>query len=123
MIFFDNYIDLDVSGIEQTWVLGKFSQITNFLREKRPWFWALHKIFPFVTGIIPILSLYALIYFIKANEIIYSISTALFLITWIAATIFYFKGTFLPYTQIILRPKESFLNKENIIIIIADNIP
>lgn len=117
--FYGNYINLDVGGTQQTWVLGKYSQITNFLKKKKPWFWALHKIFPVIAGIIPIVSLNALVDFIKAKVIIYSVSTALFLIAWIFATVFYFRGTFLPYTQIILTPKKSLFNKENITIIIA----
>jgi len=119
MAFGKNFIDLHVSGIDQTWVLGKYSRIANFLREKRPWFWAVHKVFPFITGTIPVLSITGLSYFVKTGQIIYSISTALFLIAWIFATVFYFKGTFLPYTQIILTPKESFFNKQNVTVIIA----
>ena len=119
MIFYDNFINLYVEGIDQTWVLGKYSQITDFLRKKRPWFWALQKIFPSITGIIPLLSLIAIVYFIMVKAIISSISTTFFLIAWVFATVLYFKGTFLPYTQIILAPKKSFLNKENIIIVVG----
>ena len=119
MIFYDNFINLYVDGIDQTWVLGKYSQITDFLRKKRPWFWALQKIFPSITGIIPLLSLIAIVYFIMVKAIISSISTTFFLIAWVFATVLYFKGTFLPYTQIILAPKKSFLNKENIIIVVG----
>ena len=119
MTFSRLYMDLYVDGTDETWVLGKYSQIANFLRERRPWFWAVHKVFPFISGIIFVLSLAGLTYFIKAEEIIYSISTALFLTAWIFATVFYLKGTFLPYTQIILTPKESFFNKQNVTVIIA----
>lgn len=117
--FYGSYINLNVDGTQQTWVLGKYSQITNFLKKKKPWFWALHKIFPVIAGIIPIVFLIALVDFVKAKVIIYSVSTALFLIAWIFATVFYFRGTFLPYTQIILTPKKFLFNKENIAIIIA----
>jgi len=119
MTFYDNYINLDVDGIQQTWVLGKDSQITDFLKKKRPRFWALHKVFPFITGIITLVSLSALVSFIKAKVMIYSVSTALFLIAWIFATVFYFSGTFLPYTQIILTTRKPLFTKENITIIIA----
>jgi len=119
MIFYDNFISLDVNGAEQTWVLGKYSQIVDFLRKKRPWFGPLREIFLYTIGAIPLLSLFGLIYFIISNEIVYSISTTLLLIVWVIAGVFYFKGTFLPYTQIILRPKESPLNKENLMITIA----
>jgi len=122
MTFCNYFINLDINGREQTWVLGKYSQITDFLRKKRPWFWALHKVSPYIrgiiAGIIPVLSLLVTIEFIKAKAIIYSISTALFLIVGLFAIVFYFKGTFLPYTRIILIPKKSFFNKENITIIV-----
>ncbi|GAG98418.1 unnamed protein product, partial [marine sediment metagenome] len=119
MTFNSNYIDLNVNGREQTWVLGKYSQITDFLKKKRPWFWGLLKIFPIITGIIIVVSLITLGRFIKEGAIIYSTSSALFLIAWIFATIFYIRGTFLPYTQIILIPKKSHFNKESIAIIVA----
>ena len=122
MTFYNNYIDLDIDGREQTWVLGKYSQITDFLRKKRPWFWALHKLSPYIrgiiAGIIPVLSLIVTVELIKAKAIIYSISTALLLIAWVFAIVFYFKGTLLPYTKIIITPKKSFFNKENITIIV-----
>lgn len=114
-----NYVDLNIDGLDQTWVLGKYSQITDFLRGKKPWFWALNKIFPYSMGVFPIVSLFGFIHFVKANEIVYSISMGIFLISFILASFFYFKGTFLPYTQIIIKSKESFFSKENINIIIA----
>lgn len=117
--FYDNYISLNVNGKEQAWVLGKYVQIKDFLKKKRPWFWALNKAFPFIVGIIPVPLLEVLVSFIKRGEIIYSLSTTLFLLALLFTTIFYFKGTFLPYTQIILNPKKTILSKENIAIIIA----
>ena len=117
--FYDNYINLDINGEDQTWVLGKYAQIYDFLKKMRPWFWALNKIFPFFSGIMPVLSLFAIIFFIKYNQIVYSISTSFFLVSWILAMVYYDKGTFLPYTQIIIRSKKSILSKEYIIIIIA----
>jgi len=119
MTFFSKDVELDVDGTDEAWVLGKYSQITNFLRQKRPWFWAVHKPFPFIAGLVSTLSLFGLVYLIKAGELIYSISAALFLIAWVFATVFYVRGTFLPSTQIILIPKESFFNRQNITIIIA----
>jgi len=121
MTFYDNFIELDVNGVDETWVLGKYAQITNFLSKKRPWFWALHgKVFPYLIGAIPVISICGLIYFIKVKEIPYLVSIAIFLIAWLFATVHFLRGTFLPYTQIILTPKKSSLfSKENIIILIA----
>ena len=112
-------VDLNVSGLDQTWVLGKYAQIRDFLREKRPWFWALHKMMQLILAFAIAFSFYLLDKLIRANEIVYSISTAVFLATSIVATVLYLRGKFLPYTQIIVRPKKSFLTRENMILIIA----
>jgi uncharacterized membrane protein YvlD (DUF360 family) len=42
LTFSDNYIDLRVSGVSESWVNGKYIQITNFLKAKRPLLWFLH---------------------------------------------------------------------------------
>ena len=94
MTFYDNFIDLDVDGTDQTWVLGKYSQITNLLREKRPWFWVFkaHPVLEgFIQGFILLLSFKVLDYFIKANEMIYSISAGMFFIAWICVIVFSFR--------------------------------
>lgn len=40
--FYDNYINLRVSGASESWVNGKYVQITDFLKDKRPLLWFLH---------------------------------------------------------------------------------
>lgn len=39
--FYDNYINLSISGSSETWVNGKHIQITKFLKKTRPLFWFL----------------------------------------------------------------------------------
>lgn len=114
-----NFIELNIDGMDETWVLGKYTQVSNFLKNKKPWFWAINKIFPYLIGVILTISLIAISTFIKNQEIIYSISTAIFLISTICAGILNLKGTFLPYTQIIINTKKSFLNLENITLLIS----
>jgi hypothetical protein len=40
--FYNNYIELRVSGASESWVNGKYIQITDFLKGKKPRFWFLH---------------------------------------------------------------------------------
>ena len=118
--FYDNYIQFNVNGFNQTWVLGVFEQIKSFLKKKRPWFWFLpNQIFPMLSGAIPILALFGIAYTIKINAVVALISTILLLISWIFAIIFFFRGTLFPYTQIIINPKQTFLTKQNVSLIIA----
>jgi hypothetical protein len=114
-----NFIELNIDGMDETWVLGKYTQVSNFLKNKKPWFWAINKIFPYLLGVILTISLIAISTFIKNQEIIYSISTVIFLISTIYAGILNLKGTFLPYTQIIINTKKSFFNLENITLLIS----
>jgi hypothetical protein len=37
--FYDNYIDLRVSGFSESWVNGKFLQVVDFLKKTRPSLW------------------------------------------------------------------------------------
>ncbi|MBE0393908.1 hypothetical protein BJQ96_03781 [Flavobacterium sp. PL0002] len=119
LLFYKIFTNLDVNGDEETWVIGKSSQINEFLKKKRPWHWLLNKIFPYATGVIFAISLFYLSHFLKNGEIIYSISTGIFFLSWILATFFFTKGTFLPHVQIILNRDKSLLNKENITILIS----
>lgn len=119
LLLYKTYTNLDVNGDEETWIIGKSSQINEFLKKKRPWHWLLNKIFPYATGVIFLISLFYLSYFLKNGEVIYSASSGIFFLSWILATIFFIKGTFLPHVKIILYRDKSLLNKENITILIA----
>jgi hypothetical protein len=117
--FTSTYIVVSVEGLDETWVLGKFEQITQFLKEKRPWFWALSGAFPYIFSIVLTLSVISAIFLIRAQQIIPVVFMTIFFIATVFASVFHVKGTFLPYTQVILTPKEGFLNKQNITFIIA----
>jgi hypothetical protein len=41
LTFYDNYISLSVRGESESWVKGKSSQLLDFLKTKRPFFWFL----------------------------------------------------------------------------------
>lgn len=116
---YDNYIDLDVSGPDEMWVLGKHAQVAGFLRKRRAWFWLLHEVFPFTAGVVPFWSLSVFVRFVRVGNVLYSVSAALLTLAWILATVFYFRGTFLPHTRIAIRQSRSVLSKENVTIIIA----
>lgn len=119
LTFYDNYIDLYIDGADEIWVLGQQKKISNFLKNKRPWFWFFHKIIPNLLGVMFPVSIYAFVHFIEKDMIFYSISSGIFITVWIFINIFYFKSKIFPYTQIIIRDKEKFLNKENITILLA----
>lgn len=113
------YSNLSVTGLDETWVLGKYSQISTFLKRKRPWFWVWRKAFAWLSGACLVWSFQLLLRFIKGDQIVYATSSALFLATLAFATYLYFKGSFLPKVQVILRPKASVFNKQNVTILIA----
>ncbi len=117
--FYNNYINLDVNGLDETWVLSKYTQITNFLKKKKPWFCFLYKLFPFITFIVFFEFGNALFNFIIAKEIIFSIITIFFIIVWSIATFYHFKSRFLPYTQIIVTSKVNLFNKDNILFLLV----
>ncbi len=121
LVFYDNFINLNIYGEENAWVIGKYAEITDFLKEKRPWPWFIHtNIFYAIEGGISILLLIVLtsliVHFIAINEIMYSIITVIML--FIFAYIYHLKKTIFPYTQIIIKHEKSFFNPENIKLII-----
>ena len=121
LVFYDNSINLDIYGEENAWVIGKYAEITDFLKERRPWFWFIHtNIFYGIEGAISMILLIVfvslIVHFININEIIYSMITAFML--FIFAYIYHLKKTIFPYTQIIIKHEKSFLTRENVTLII-----
>ena len=121
LTFYDNFIDLNVYGEDNTWVIGKYTVITDFLKKKRSWFWFIHtNVFYSIEGGIGMLLLIVLtslvVHFITINEIMYSIITVIIL--FILAYIYHLKKTIFPYIQIIIKHEKSFFNIENIKLII-----
>lgn len=115
----DRKIYLNITGKDEIWVLGTFQYIYNFLKAKKTWYWFfnLGLASKYIIIIIDIIILkfftMTIIHFYKLNEKPYYIiiSFTVFLITWIWFTVGFFKEKIFPYTQIILKPKQSFLSK------------
>lgn len=105
---------ISVTGEDENWVLGTYAKITRFFKGKRPWFWfgANYYVFSYVSAFIGIACVFAFIWLVATSgaPIAYSISVALFFIAILFAAYLHFKGKFMPCVQIILRPKQSFLN-------------
>lgn len=119
--FYDNFINLDIDGEENAWVIGKYAEITDFLKEKRSWFWFIYtNIFYGIEAVISVLLFIVfvslIVHFININEMIYSIITAIVL--FIFAYGYHLKKKFFPYTQIIIKHEKSFLTRENVTLII-----
>lgn len=119
LAFYSFSISLEIDSPDQLWLLGIYTQIKEFLETKKTWYWWFIKAFPFTYGVVPMLAGVMITVFIKDGEILYSLSTGIFMVTWILACYFQYKGRFLPYTQIIVRKSDNFLNNENINILIA----
>lgn len=119
MTFYDNYINLNIDGSDETWVLGINAQLTNFLKGKKSKLWFLNKIFPFISGVLPIEFLYFFASSIKDGAIGYSISAGILFVTTTILVALFFKGTFLPYTQIYTKEKRRILTAQNITIALA----
>ncbi len=115
--FYDNFIDFDVSGFDEEWVLGKSMQIQNFLRKKRTKLFFLNRSSPILFGLLIPVGFYAILKSIKEFSLIPIILSVLFMISIVTLIILFFKGKFLPYTRIIIVPKK--MNKENIILLIS----
>jgi hypothetical protein len=119
LTFYSNSISLRVNGADQTWVLGKYIQILNFLKRKRPWFWWLNKSAPILMSFILPFFIYIFIDLIKTNQIFYAISTAIFMLTIIITINLILNNKLLPYVKIIIKPNKTPLNKENILAIVT----
>lgn len=121
LVFYDNFINLDIYGEENAWVIGKYAEITDFMKERRPWFWFIHTnifygIEAAISMILLIVFVSLIVHFININEIIYSMIIAFML--FIFAYIYHLKKTIFPYTQIIIKHEKSFLTRENVTLII-----
>ena len=119
--FYDKSINLNIHGEENAWVIGKYTEITDFLKEKRPWFWFIHTnifcgIEAWTSMLLLIVFVSLIFHFIDINEIIYAIITAITL--FIFAYIYHLKKTIFPYTQIIIKHEKSFLTREDVKLII-----
>ena len=116
--FDNNYIFLHVDGPDQIWVLGKYQQIMEFLKDAKPWWWFVQRPFALISGIVIAFNFLVFLLLAKAHNYWASSTSLIFLISMIWATILYLKGKLLPYTNIILTPKKQLLRRDNIILLI-----
>lgn len=122
LTFYVNFISLNVSGKEKTWVKGKYTVITDFLKEKRPWFWFIYtNIFLVIEGalsIILLITYFSLIfYFLEMNDVIPIVfSTSAF---FILIYIFNLVKKRTPYIIITIKNEKGLLKRENISLIIS----
>ena len=121
-LFFSNwYISMSVDGKDENWVLGKYLQLTDFLKGKRPWFWFASTLQAFVFVLTPIAvgCLYGFIYLVASGApVAYSTGVALLFIAVVTAFYLHFKSKFMPHVQIILRTKRSFLSYDKVIVML-----
>ncbi len=110
--FFRSHVTLTVRGLSETWVLGKYNQIYNFLKEKRPWYWILSRYFLLIVLFIAVVSSIGIVFFLKKEPT----DSLIFLILWVV--MFISLAANLPgilfRNQIIIQPTQSFLSKENL---------
>jgi hypothetical protein len=124
LIFYDNFIKLDVSGDSQGWVLGKYSQLINFLKNKKPFLWFLKTapanaflsiLYVFISFGVP----YQIVILLSKGSkslnpiLVHSISTSFILLFFIEKV---------KYTQITLEESKNFLERYNSAIVIISFI-
>ncbi|MDA4126999.1 MAG: hypothetical protein OK452_07330, partial [Thaumarchaeota archaeon] len=112
-----NFISLTVKGTDQTWVLGKFQQLRKFLEERSPWYWRFSAVYPFATSAVIILVALAFDFLTKTS-ISLAATIGIFGVVWVIGFAAQIKGVFLPHVRILIGPKRSPLNRENLILIV-----
>ncbi|MDB5260172.1 MAG: hypothetical protein JWN37_403 [Candidatus Nomurabacteria bacterium] len=110
--FYKSYIILDVSGSSESFVKGKYNQIKDFLKSKRPFLWFLKsKIVYGLRGVLFAVAgtvyMYLMIKWVK-----YGVNPNLFVSLGVVILLIidYFISR-IEFTRINISPQESFLNK------------
>lgn len=124
LIFYDSFITLRVSGTSETWVNGKFLQVVNLLRTKRPALWFL-KTTPvyMLRGSLFAILFYAFGVMLKRllSEGLNSIGISLPILI-VAISLFDTALSKFNYTEIYIEEKKSFIEKYNTAILIIGAI-
>jgi len=99
-----NYIDCQISSPDQTWFLGKKSQIENFFKSKRPWYLWLNKLSFVYSGIVIALIFYssAMLGIKQYSQMILPIISS---IVFIVLTILIYKQKIFPFVRIHLQER------------------
>jgi hypothetical protein len=114
IVFYNNFINLEVSGGSEEWVIGKYTQLTEFLSKNKPAFWFFRSstiafLLGSLTGISTIIT--PILFFSSKQQILpWRSSILLFLLIYILIGILFFLK-WPKYSQIIINKKESFLQK------------
>lgn len=120
LIFEDWYGNLYISGENEAWMLGKYTQVTKHLALLKPWHWFTRsKWFSgFVVGLY-IITCLGVARFYNSNQKLYVISSTIFLMSLISLHYLHSKAMLAPYTQIIIQPTKSFFSEKTIPIIVG----
>lgn len=105
--FRDDGIKLCLIGDNEEWVLGKSTQILNYLRKRRA------KIFILSQILFPISSFFAGMSLSILTRT-YSATSLFILLLALALGYLSFENKILPYTNIIIKSERGFINKDNI---------
>lgn len=109
--FWDNFIELSISGYSETWVNGKYLQVVNFLKKRKPFFWFTHTPAAYTIrgmsfGVMMIIA------FVMWKKIFTGVNPGIWLVLvsfgWLGLDGFLGKHM---YTKIILVPEISFVKK------------
>lgn len=116
--FYDNSVRLDVSGNTESWVLGKYSQLTAFLNEKKSIFWFFNTIPGYIfQGVLPLVSLVSAV--LMVGILIKSGFNSLNILLPITVSLTAFLSlriAKIPYCEIILTERRSFTDRYSNII-------
>lgn len=111
--FYDNSVRLDVSGNTESWVLGKYSQLTGFLNEKKSIFWFFNTIPGYIfQGVLPLISMVSAV--VMVGILIKSGFNTLNILLPITVSLTAFLSlriAKIPYCEIILKERRSFTDR------------
>jgi|GEM_PF-6057189 len=110
--------DFQIASSNQTWYFGKISQLNQFFKKKRPWYYLITKNMPIIAGILPAIFAFGITFYWGKEylPLIFAILIALsFYVDYR-----YTKNMIFPYTKININPRpESELGLELISVVIG----
>jgi len=104
MSFNHNHVNCQIHSIDQTWFMGKKSQIQNYCVAKKPWYSFINKAYPFLPTIILALLFYSG-YFFAHGQFFQMLLPATCSILLIVLTVLIFQGKLFPFVKICLHEK------------------
>lgn len=121
LTFYDNFIQLNVSGDSQSWVNGKFIQINDYLRTKRPFFWFLRTMPAyFIRGAFFFLIIFGAFWMIQTSLKKQMSSTDMLIsLCFLFVVVLDTAMSKFRYTQIFIQDRMTFVQKYNSTIILG----